>query len=709
MADSSGTGRASLAVAILSAVALVLALAAPAALAGGWTAPVTLENGSYLSGPAVATAADGTTVLAWYRYNGTRYVVTVSMKAPGGAFSAPQAVSDPGVGASGIPAVAIDGTDVATVAWNSTDGVARASTHRPGSDWTRPATLSAAGVVDNVTLATSTGGATVASWQRGLGGGVYQVEANIRQAGAANFNGPLAVSPTETGYTCAPSPSIDDAGDVAVAWNQYMQAYDASANYGFAAFVTSKAAGDATFPTTFPGRAQLTNSPIGGAPANYANHSQTCPVTRMTHGGHAFVLYNYNDANGASYTIHNYVGDRPARWTAPTAFATSLVPTTSSRTQYGLLAAAEDGSLTLVYDDINTGSYYGMARSALGVFGGDHLLTGAYPNGIALGGNAAGNAVLVWGGAVNGDDSVLGALKAPGADFAPAALLAEGSSAATPVVNEYYPNVGVDDQGNSYATWYAYTGSSPANYGVRYEMYDNAPPALSGLSVPAAATAGQAVTFSVAASDRVSGATVHWDFGDGTGADGATVTHTYGAAANATVTVTATDGVGNAASRTAAIAVTAAPTTGARTGGATATDNDHDGHPAGTGRHATFPDVRDGISASWTLHKDGTTVFTVLTVTSVRSGDTIKVACSGGGCRRSMDRTIRPKKIRHSQYSLLNLFRGHRLHTGARVTIKLSRRALASKIVTLTIGRTGVRPRRTTRCLDPGARRTRAC
>ena len=61
-----------------------------------------------------------------------------------------------------------------------------------------------------------------------------------------------------------------------------------------------------------------------------------------------------------------------------------------------------------------------------------------------------------------------------------------------------------------------------------------------------------------AAADRLTPASIHWAFGDGGTASGGAVSHAFGSAGAFTVTVTATDGVGNATADTRPILVAAA-------------------------------------------------------------------------------------------------------------------------------------------------------
>jgi hypothetical protein len=82
-----------------------------------------------------------------------------------------------------------------------------------------------------------------------------------------------------------------------------------------------------------------------------------------------------------------------------------------------------------------------------------------------------------------------------------------------------------------------------------------APPALTDVSVPAAAVLGAAAAFSAHASDTMGVRGVHWSFGDGASADGESASHAYAAAGTFTVTATATDRAGNTSTATRTISV----------------------------------------------------------------------------------------------------------------------------------------------------------
>jgi PKD domain len=83
---------------------------------------------------------------------------------------------------------------------------------------------------------------------------------------------------------------------------------------------------------------------------------------------------------------------------------------------------------------------------------------------------------------------------------------------------------------------------SMVSYSLR--LLDLVPPAVDA-SVPAAGVVGRPVPFSATATDRHGEVSLRWSFGDRSGADGASVSHTYGEPGIFAVKLTATDRAGN--------------------------------------------------------------------------------------------------------------------------------------------------------------------
>ena len=90
-------------------------------------------------------------------------------------------------------------------------------------------------------------------------------------------------------------------------------------------------------------------------------------------------------------------------------------------------------------------------------------------------------------------------------------------------------------------------------------VHDGGDPVLRDLAVPVTAPTGAGAQLSVTPFDAWSPVEVTWEFGDGSVAQGATVTHAYAAAGTFTVTVRARDAAGNTATATRAITVADPP------------------------------------------------------------------------------------------------------------------------------------------------------
>jgi|GEM_PF-1875496 len=93
--------------------------------------------------------------------------------------------------------------------------------------------------------------------------------------------------------------------------------------------------------------------------------------------------------------------------------------------------------------------------------------------------------------------------------------------------------------------------------GVTVDTGTNAAPSASFASDPTSPTVGESVTFDASGSSDPDGsiASYSWDFGDGATATGQTVTHSYGATGDYTVTLTVTDDAGATASTSSTITV----------------------------------------------------------------------------------------------------------------------------------------------------------
>jgi hypothetical protein len=112
-------------------------------------------------------------------------------------------------------------------------------------------------------------------------------------------------------------------------------------------------------------------------------------------------------------------------------------------------------------------------------------------------------------------------------------------------------------KGEAFVAWSADDRSSTPNERVFVSQRDDQSPTIASVDVPKRAHIGASVSMSVNATDALSPVTVQWDFGDGASAQGAHVSHFFGAPGSYRVTATARDGAGNVSSRSAIVKVSA--------------------------------------------------------------------------------------------------------------------------------------------------------
>jgi hypothetical protein len=151
--------------------------------------------------------------------------------------------------------------------------------------------------------------------------------------------------------------------------------------------------------------------------------------------------------------------------------------------------------------------------------------------------NAAGTAAAVWYRFTGTEYAVQSAVRsAAGAWGATKDLSAVGQSS-------YEAQVAIDPAGNAVAAWHRFTPDKA----VLAAGYDAAGPVLAGLSIPATGVAGRPVRFAVSPFDVWSAlaGSPSWTFGDGAGAGGAHVSHTYRRAGSYSVGLSQTDSRSN--------------------------------------------------------------------------------------------------------------------------------------------------------------------
>ncbi len=184
--------------------------------------------------------------------------------------------------------------------------------------------------------------------------------------------------------------------------------------------------------------------------------------------------------------------------------------------------------------------------------------------------------------------------------------------------------------------------------------------------------------FSATASDRWSPVTLRWSFGDGTSATGGAVSHAFGAAGAFSVTVTATDAVGNATS--ASRSVLATP-------------------PAPPPPPAATPRVTSSVSTQW--GRRGRTFLLIrMNVRRPPDGAKAQLRCRGERCpfkRRSTSR------VRNGS---INVIRGMKrskrlLRAGQRIELRITAPGHIGKVLRYPLKR-GKSPKSKELCLPLG-------
>lgn len=525
------------------AVALVVALVAPAGAETGFVTDETLSSAAAGTFD-VAMAPNGYAIAGWVEGASRAQVVRVSTRSPGGAWSAP--ASFPGsLDSVNSVSVAIAASGAAAVTWGEvttpfTDDVGVA-TRAPGGAFTRAEVVSGArqilfpsvGIAANgtVTLLYANNPNTVvrdfpagssalaateqplaANCSPGFGSGIAEAPNGDAVAplycGGASFalrrSGSWAVSPTvpndngsgacsSTTSYDAPSAAIDADGDPV----GVMQRISTQRfDFGVGGCMTTS--------TTIDAQLVL---PLGGL---------MTPVSTPVASGSSFGDLSPFPISGEQAAI------------APSGIVFTWGATDMSfRSQASARFFGPDGG-------------GGSATQPVG----QQVTSSLFPR-LALADNGRG--LLSWVQSNGTDLTTEVAVREPGTNaFGAPSPLVSGRDLGTPLF-------AMDDAGDGLAAWTQ--GPGPVVLHVR--GYDATAPALSGVGIPANATVGAPAAFSAASSDLWGPLTTSWSFGDGAGANGAAVQHAYARAGRYGVTVTVTDAVGNTATQSGTVTVTA--------------------------------------------------------------------------------------------------------------------------------------------------------
>jgi hypothetical protein len=526
------TLRALVLVPLLFAALLSLACAGSALAAPAWLAATNLSNPGFTSvRPEVGVDSNGESVASWYGSEPTTgELAQVSAHPRGGGWLPFQTLRRDG---AINPDLAVGASGTAVIAWEfdseegSPDGSFIEAAVRTGGAWSVPAPLpkdTPLQVSYFPRVAVSPAGNALAVWQQCYssdnkecfdGKGEYVARAAVRPAGGSWSMPMVLSSPSENAIKL--SPAIDDAGDLAVAWED-MKGSDVR--------VAVRRAGGAWTDHT------LTASASGSPQVAFA-------------------------ANGTATAVWDEFETNAGYWVAEATATGTSWSSLHRISEAGLnafqpvLAVAPDGDAAAAWETPTGSEENGpiqVARRVGGAWLPPESLSGPeakYPR-VAI--DPAGAAAVVWQTRTGSSGTVVEANTMPaGGSWSGAKALTAGSAEAAE------PDVAIDPEGNATAVWQAENGGFTQAAG-----FDAAGPRLDGASIPGTGTVGQSLGFSASPSDAWSGvASTSWSFGDGASASGASVSHAFSQPGTYRVTVTTTDALGSSSSATGTVVVSA--------------------------------------------------------------------------------------------------------------------------------------------------------
>jgi hypothetical protein len=507
--------------ALMVIVSVVLAACAGASAAPSWRAPLPLSEPPLAVEPHLALSADGEAVVTWDRELGPvcatapdnqdcKHVLETRSR-PAAAWEGPVEIMRPGVGPG--PRVAVNDGGDAIVVWRHDIGVPRVlqGSWRPRTSrqWQAPIDLSDPGPMGGQDVGIDAAGNVIAVWTIDLGAGLV-AQAKVRPVSSGSWGGQSTLSrPGETALG-APRLAVSSSGDAVVVWSRAPGIVQAASRPGSTgAWQPASDLGQGRDP-------QIALDPAGNAVAVWSVPGGGVQgAFRAVGGGWSGAADVSRGAGSAAEVAVDSAGNAVAAW-----LGGAGPHVRSARRDRATGVWSQPISVSA------TGAAAGQPKLAV---------------------DPRGNAVAVW---TRGTPPTVRAALRPaalGAWLSGVGLSAAGVVGADPLVE-------IDAAGRALAVWVRRaTGVSV----VESTELTGSGPLLTAVRIPARAAARRPVGFAVrpaAWAVPLAGAPV-WRFGDGTGATGSTVTHTYGAPRTFGVTVEQTDVAGGASVRTGQLKV----------------------------------------------------------------------------------------------------------------------------------------------------------
>jgi hypothetical protein len=524
----------------------LLAIGADGAGAVGWlpAVPATPDTtcGFLRQSSTIASTPDGTTIAAWTQGDGAcagGTEVAVAVRPPNGDFGAAQLLSDPALVASD-PKLAADAAGNLIAVWVE-GGDIRYSLRPVGGGFSAPLTIPNAGPGAAAPAVAYRGDTAVVGWTRALVGGDVAAEVAVKPPLSGTFGLPQSFN-TPVAPAADVAVAVTASGAATIAWQTTATILDTL-------HAATRAPADAfvELPTVFTTTANA--------------DTIRRPQVEMSPNGSTTLLWTYFDSAGTTSKV--LTAERPANG------AFGSVDTISNAT----INSGPGGSIDLAVDGAGNaiaiwwaGTMQASFKPAGGSFG-PVIQNVSAPNFVitipSVAFDAGGRAIAVWsspGGPIFG---VQGAVLAKGAPaFGPVGEHAQPADGGNHLDGE--TPIALDDQGNAVSIWRHILDANPPSAGfIRLESaaLDTVAPVLTA-DIPSSGIQDVPIKVSAAATDRLSGVTITWNFGDGATATGATASHAFAKGGTYSVTATATDTAGNAASVSKSVTIPPIPATG---------------------------------------------------------------------------------------------------------------------------------------------------
>jgi hypothetical protein len=511
---------------LLPALLAMAALTFPAGASGapGWRPPLAVEPGpspTSLSFPKVAARPGGCATVAFER-GGTAYAST---RPPGGSFApiqtlgpiAPGKNPDLSVG-GGIAAVAWDGGSSVRVAAAGGCSAFPAPGTVPGSDAT----------AEDPAVAVDGSGRTIIAIQAGGSGSRKIHVSEVPPGGSPSTAVPLAPPAGTEGFRARAAANGGSAGVAFEVVSGGLQIYGSRR----------------TAPGVWTTPVQLN---AAGKPASSLGENQPQVAVGADGSLHAVWI----DGGGKEVILATLEPDGDVS-------RTSLI-IAGGTVREPAIATDADGRLAVIWAEQIAGGQariYGKHREpggSLSSLADVSPATSEFRGVTEVAIDADGRTIATWrelaSGLANGETAA--ATRIPGTNFYSGyQTISDESLFTSPSA------ISTDEEGNTLVALHVTTSPRQAQVAA----FDAAGPLLSGLSVPGGQV-GASLPFSLSALDAWSApTTTHWEFGDGSSADGDSVTHAYATAGSFGVTATAADSLGNTAQAGGTATIAPVPT-----------------------------------------------------------------------------------------------------------------------------------------------------